>query len=90
MLEVSSRVRRKKNKVFNKYTILSVFCILLLSTYPLGKSIANEYNNQNHAIKEQIQSLTQENEELKRINDSLTKSKNDIDTKLNSLPKASN
>jgi len=90
MLEVSSRVRRKKNKVFNKYTILGLSCILLLSTYPFGKSTTTEYNTKNQAIKEQIQSLTQENEELKKINDSLTKSKNDIDTKINSLPKTSN
>jgi len=90
MLEVSSRVRKKKNKIFNKYTLLGFLCILLLGTYPYSKSIATEYNNKNDAIKKQIQSLTTENDELKKTNDTLTKSKTEIETKINTLPKASN
>jgi len=90
MLEVSSRVRKKKNKVFNKYTLLGLLCVLLLGTYPYVKSTATEFNDKNDALKKQIQSLTTENDELKKTNDTLTKSKTEIETKINSLPKATN
>lgn len=90
MLEVSSRTSRKKNnRFFNKYIILSILCIAVLSAFPFIKSQISEYNTKNEMLKQQIEVLKKESEVLKEKNDTLNKSKTDLDSKLQSLPKSS-
>jgi cell division protein FtsB len=90
MLEVSSRTSRKKNnRFFNKYIILSILCIAVLSAFPFIKSQISEYNTKNEELKQQIEVLKKQNEALKGKNDTLNKSKTDLDSKLQALPKSS-
>lgn len=92
MLEVSSRTKRRKEKnqrSFNKYIILSILCIAVLSAFPYIKSQISEYNTKNEMLKQQIEVLKKENEALKGKNDTLNKSKTDLDSKLQALPKSS-
>jgi FtsZ-binding cell division protein ZapB len=89
MLEVSLNSSKKKNKFFNKYTIISILCIAVLAIVPYTNSKISEYKSQNAELKNQVENLKKQNEELSNKNNSLTKSKSELENKINSLPTAS-
>lgn len=89
MLEVSSTTKKRKNKFFNKYTVISILCIAVLALIPYVNSKFSEYKLLNEDLKNQVETLKKQNDELNDKNNSLTRSKTELENKINSLPKSS-